>query len=257
MRVERAGGPTIRRVSDLDPSAASAASAAGHPAAIVPAASVILLRDGTDGLEVLLVRRTAKASFAADAWVFPGGRIDPEDGLDPLSMEAARQGAARETLEEAGMVVDPGALIPYARWSPPPESPKRFLTWLFVVAAEAAAEVTVDGGEITEHEWIRPADALAARDAGRVTLLAPTFVTICDLAGRADVAAVLQAAQSAPPRFFQTHIAFMARSDNPEKREVVSLWEGDAGYESRDASATGPRHRLLMGEAPWHYERSL
>ena len=54
-----------------------------------------------------MLRRTAKASFAADAWVFPGGRVDPEDGLDPLSLEAARQGAARETREEAGIVVDP------------------------------------------------------------------------------------------------------------------------------------------------------
>ncbi len=225
-------------------------------AEVFPAASVIVVRDGTGGLEVLMLRRTAKASFAADAWVFPGGRIDPEDGLDPLSMEAARQGAARETVEEAGIVVDPAELIPYAQWCPPPESPKRFLTWFFVVAAPAGREVTVDGREITEHEWVRPADAIAGRDAGRIGLLPPTWVTLHELSGRASVEVVLQAARDRKPPFFETHIAFLAREDDPEKQDVVSLWEGDAGYETRDASLPGPRHRLRMAAGPWTYEVS-
>jgi 8-oxo-dGTP pyrophosphatase MutT (NUDIX family) len=248
------GGPTIRHVSE--PAKNQPAKA---PAVIQPAASVILVRDGSDGLgglEVLLLRRTAKASFAPEAWVFPGGRIDPGDGLDPLSLEAARQGAARETVEEAGVIVDPAALIPYAQWCPPPESPKRFLTWFFVVAAPSVGGVTVDGGEITEHEWVRPADAIAARDEGRVDLLPPTWMTLWDLARRQTVAEVLAAAQEAPPPYFETHIAFLPREDDPSKQDVVALWEGDAGYELRDATLPGPRHRLRMGEPPWVYEGS-
>ena len=85
--VPRAGGPTIRHVSEP----AKTQPAGLLPTRSLPAASVILVRDGTAGLEVLMLRRTAKASFAPDAWVFPGGRIDPEDGLDPLSLEAARR----------------------------------------------------------------------------------------------------------------------------------------------------------------------
>jgi 8-oxo-dGTP pyrophosphatase MutT (NUDIX family) len=217
---------------------------------------VILVRDGSQGLEVLMLRRTAKASFAADAWVFPGGRIDPEDGVDPDSLEAARQGAARETMEEAGMAVDPATLVPFSRWCPPPESPKRFLTWLFVAPAPAADEVTVDGGEITEHEWIRPGEAIAARDEGRITLLPPTWVTLWELSHRDNVAEVLAAADRDEPPFFETHIAFVSRDDDPEKKDVVSLWEGDAGYEDRDPTAAGPRHRLRMGNPPWRYERT-
>jgi 8-oxo-dGTP pyrophosphatase MutT (NUDIX family) len=222
--------------------------------AVTPAASVILLRDGQDGLEVLMLRRTAKASFAPDAWVFPGGRVDPEDGADPLSLEAAQVAAARETSEEAGIVVNPEDLIPYSLWCPPPESPRRFLTWFFVASVPLKGEVTVDGGEITEHEWVRPAGAIAARDEGKVALLPPTWVTLWDLDQRADVAVVLQAARDNDPPYFETHIGFLTRPDSPEKQDVVAMWEGDAGYIARDPSVAGARHRLRMGEPPWLYE---
>jgi 8-oxo-dGTP pyrophosphatase MutT (NUDIX family) len=235
------------------PTAASPSAGEVEP---VPAASVVLLRDGAQGLEVLMLRRTSKASFAADAWVFPGGRIDPEDGEDPMSMEASRTGAARETLEEASVVVDPQALIPFSRWCPPPESPKRFLTWMFVAAAPSADEVTVDGSEITAHEWVHPTDAIAARDEGRITLLPPTWVTLWELSQHARVSDVLAAARAAEPTFFETHIAFQARANDPEKRDVVSMWEGDAGYGNRDPQTPGARHRLVMSDPPWRYERT-
>ena len=108
-RTPESGGPTIRRVSQpaerppgFTPEITSESRPAPGGVDPVPAASVILLRDGAQGLEVLMLRRTSKASFGPGAWVFPGGRIDPGDGADPTSMEAARQGAARETMEEAG-----------------------------------------------------------------------------------------------------------------------------------------------------------
>ena len=37
--------------------------------------------------------------------------------------------------------------------------------------------------------------------------------------------------------YFETHIVFVPRDDDPAKQDVVSLWEGDAGYESRDPHA--------------------
>lgn len=50
-----------------------------------PAATVLLLRDASTaggaatGIEVLMTRRSATASFAPGAYVFPGGGIDPAD----------------------------------------------------------------------------------------------------------------------------------------------------------------------------------
>jgi len=54
-----------------------------HPAPAVeirPAATLMLVRDGVDGMEVLMLRRHPDSVFAADAWVFPGGAVDPADG---------------------------------------------------------------------------------------------------------------------------------------------------------------------------------
>jgi 8-oxo-dGTP pyrophosphatase MutT (NUDIX family) len=45
----------------------------------VAAATVVLIRDASEGIEVLLARRNSKIYFAGGAWVFPGGRIDAED----------------------------------------------------------------------------------------------------------------------------------------------------------------------------------
>jgi recombination protein RecT len=47
-----------------------------------PAATVVLLRPGPAGLETLLTRRPTTMSFASDAHVFPGGRVDPA-GAEP------------------------------------------------------------------------------------------------------------------------------------------------------------------------------
>jgi 8-oxo-dGTP pyrophosphatase MutT (NUDIX family) len=44
-----------------------------------PAATLVLVRPGAGGREVLLLRRPSTSSFAPDAWVFPGGRVDDSD----------------------------------------------------------------------------------------------------------------------------------------------------------------------------------
>jgi 8-oxo-dGTP pyrophosphatase MutT (NUDIX family) len=87
----------------------------------IPAATVAVLRDGAEGLEVFLVKRSAKMAFMPDAHVFPGGRVDPDDAVvamvggeaDCLRMQvegaSAYQAAAiRETYEEAGILLADG-----------------------------------------------------------------------------------------------------------------------------------------------------
>lgn len=77
----------------------------------IPAATLILFRDGPDGSELLFVERAAAMRFAAGALVFPGGRMDVGDHAlaatfdgDP-EQNAARIAAIRETIEEAGIAV--------------------------------------------------------------------------------------------------------------------------------------------------------
>ena len=50
-----------------------------EPARLFSAATVLLLRDGPKGLEILMTRRSMNASFAPGAYVFPGGGIDAAD----------------------------------------------------------------------------------------------------------------------------------------------------------------------------------
>ena len=60
------------------------------------AATVLLVRDTKDqGIEVFLVERASKANFGG-AFVFPGGKVDPEDGLD--NMEAITTGLSDQCL---------------------------------------------------------------------------------------------------------------------------------------------------------------
>ena len=80
-----------------------------------PAATVVILRDGRDGLEVFMVVRHHEIDFASGALVFPGGKVDQQD-FDPAWAELAPSAAgapdraflvaaARETFEEAGLVL--------------------------------------------------------------------------------------------------------------------------------------------------------
>jgi glyoxylase-like metal-dependent hydrolase (beta-lactamase superfamily II)/8-oxo-dGTP pyrophosphatase MutT (NUDIX family) len=76
------------------------ASTAAVP--IRPAATLVLLRDGADGLEVFMVQRAARAVFLGGAYVFPGGALDTADA-DP-AMQALIAGIdAREADERLGL----------------------------------------------------------------------------------------------------------------------------------------------------------
>jgi 8-oxo-dGTP pyrophosphatase MutT (NUDIX family) len=80
-----------------------------------PASTVVILRDGTDGIEVFLVVRHHAIDFASGALVFPGGKVDADDS-GPAWGELSAQGpatpdrsffvaAGRETFEEAGLML--------------------------------------------------------------------------------------------------------------------------------------------------------
>jgi ADP-ribose pyrophosphatase YjhB (NUDIX family) len=180
--------------------------------------------------------------------VFPGGRVDAgelEGAPDPLS--AARLAAARETHEEAHLIVDPRELVYYSHWTTPPIMPKRFATWFFVVRAPIDDIVTVDGGEIDDHLWVRPTEALERQRRDEIELMPPTFVTLTELAACASVAEALHRAARREAPVFEPH--FVARPGLP----TVSIYAGDAGYEASDPDAHGIRHRMVMARGDWQY----
>lgn len=195
------------------------------PAPPRPAATLLLLRDGRAGLEVLMVARAREVDFASGALVFPGGRVEAADAAlappqDPLG--AFRVAAIRETFEECGvllarpgvlpggvggfraalarggLVPDAGALVHFAHWITPAHSPKRYDTHFFLARAPAGQDAVHDGREAVEAVWVRPEEALAEAEAGRRTLVFPTRLNLRRLAGFGSVAAALSAAAATP-----------------------------------------------------------
>jgi len=109
--------------------AESVAHPPATPAPAHPSATIVLMRDGDGGPEVLLLRRNRSSGFVPGAYVFPGGRVDGADAsaglvarLDGLDAPAAAErleitdeggppalayylAAIREAFEETGILV--------------------------------------------------------------------------------------------------------------------------------------------------------
>jgi 8-oxo-dGTP pyrophosphatase MutT (NUDIX family) len=213
-----------------------AAAFRGPPAPALRAATVVLLRPAPPGFQVYALRRRAAMVFGG-VYAFPGGRVDPADdptGLRPgwgarLGLPEAEAGAVvaaaiRELYEETGVLLAAGAgpadeadraalvarettlgavvqrrglrlrddlLVPWSRWVTPEFEPRRFDTWFFVAALPAGQQPRDVSGEADRTTWVDPADA------GHLTMLPPTLVTLAELSAYPDVAAVLAAERDA------------------------------------------------------------
>jgi 8-oxo-dGTP pyrophosphatase MutT (NUDIX family) len=177
------------------------------------AASLIGVRDGADGPEVLVIERTLDHRFLPGYVAFPGGAVDPAD-RDLAERwfgnagEAARAAAVRELAEEIGLAVTGDAVVAagpdrslapidaspprldmlqeIARWIAPRDVPVRFDARYYAVRMQDAADPDPDGAEAGRAWWISPTDLLAAWESEEVRLYWPTHYTVVALAGRRD-----------------------------------------------------------------------
>jgi 8-oxo-dGTP pyrophosphatase MutT (NUDIX family) len=177
------GGPGRSGVGELD---AAARLADGPPARARTAASVIVVRDGGSGPEVLLVKRNPQARFMGGVWVFPGGAVDAADGGE--GDEAHRAAAVRELAEEAGIRgLDAGHLVKFSRWITPVELAIRFDTHFFIAQLPAGQTPVVDGSECVDQAWFTAEAGLEAHAAGTILLVLPTIRQLEQLRGFASV----------------------------------------------------------------------
>ncbi|MGZ8335021.1 MAG: NUDIX domain-containing protein [Allosphingosinicella sp.] len=185
------------------------------PPAIPAATLVLMREREEGPPEILMTERHSGMAFAAGALVFPGGRIDPEDEAAAAEFPgfadaAARIAAIRETIEETGIVpaVAPvasdedaamvradlaggaalpdalakrglmlqlGALTPFARWKPNFRETRRFDTLFFIAEAETdAAEAELAEAEAVRSLWASAAEILAEIEAGCAHAIFPT-----------------------------------------------------------------------------------
>jgi 8-oxo-dGTP pyrophosphatase MutT (NUDIX family) len=200
----------------------------GEPAEPRPAASVILLRRGgrhsSRGLEVLLGKRTSKASFMPNVWVFPGGGVDSRPGADPDETEY-RAAAMRELEEESAVVLDSDAdMVPFSRWITPREVKMRYDTRFYLVLAPAHCTPQPDGDEIVELGWFAPGDALERHTSGEMLLV---FPTIKQLEGLLEFDTAEDALAAARTRKVEPILPKVGKVDG----EPRVLLPGDLGYD--------------------------
>ena len=178
-----------------------------------PAATVMLLRDTPQGIEVFMLRRTTAAAFAGGMYVFPGGKVDAADGDGDEGYVIA---AIRECYEEAGVLLATDAngamvsdghpvlahrravhdgevdlralcaehhllpaiddLIWVSHWiTPVGETSRRFDTRFFMAVAPLVQSSRHDDNETIASTWVRPQDALRQHEHGELTMMPPTI----------------------------------------------------------------------------------
>lgn len=257
--------PTVRRVSDPrnTPAPDGAPDPTGVP--VKPAATVMLIRDAGDGLEVFMLRRTLSAAFGSGMYVFPGGKVDAVDGTDVD--RAHRLAAVRECFEEAGVLlahdasshpvtdghpilarrhdvhdgtrellelcaehglsIDLDQLAFVSHWITPVGEGRRFDTRFYVAAAPHGQTSVHDDSETIASLWARPDDALARQATGELTMMPPTIKNLQYLSGFRTVAEAMTASHALPtPPVILPRIRFAA-----DGRILGVALPGDDDYE--------------------------
>jgi 8-oxo-dGTP pyrophosphatase MutT (NUDIX family) len=220
----------------------------------VPAATVMLLRDTADGLQVLLMRRHAASGVLGGAHVFPGGKLDPADhdapghgvgaaqvaalaepALDAATAAALYRAAVRETQEECGLRLDVATLWPWSRWVTPRQpsvTNKRFDTRFFVAAAPAGQEARHDDHEATEAVWLTPREGLQRYWDGAIDFAPPQIMSLAQLTRVGGVAQALALARSrapalvAPEAFDEGGCRVICYPGDPRHSVAQPVWDG-------------------------------
>jgi 8-oxo-dGTP pyrophosphatase MutT (NUDIX family) len=171
----------------------------------------MVLRPDPAGMAVYMTRRSSRSRFMPDAYVFPGGAVDPADGEPPQAFAVA---ALRELFEEAGILIasdatgspaaldaaqlaalrarcaegaplaellgahaltlDTSALTYYSNWITPASEPIRFDAHFFVARAPEGQAGLADATEVHDGRWFVPRRALASAERKELTIRFPT-----------------------------------------------------------------------------------
>lgn len=223
---------------------------ATKPAPPLPAATLVLLRDGPAGVEVLLLRRNRATRFAPGAFVFPGGQVDAADASsatvrawDGLTPDAAAQrldldrnasppaiayyaAAVRETFEETGV-------LPCVRPAGARTHPNR-------PESRTAARESLLEGSASFHQVLRDLDL---RLDGTALVYAAHWVTPAAAPRRYDT------------RFFATRAPADSTAAHDERETTGAYWlsPADALARHRDGKLplVFPTRRTLEDFQPF------
>ena len=145
-------------------------------------------REAFEETGLLLARRRGGASF-----------VEGEAALALSDWRARIEGDDRlflEMMRAHHLVIAADAIHPFAHWIAPASVHKRFDTLFFAAMAPPGQIPQADGREALEALFLRPADAIAASEAGARKIIFPTRRNLERLAAFDDCAAILADAAS-------------------------------------------------------------
>ena len=200
---------------------------------VVPAATIVLLREFKTELKVLLLRRNPDLVFAANNWVFPGGKIEPSEisGENGDLFRASKIAAIRECLEETQIDISELELTPISHWTTPKFRPKRFATQFFISKFPAACDVRVDQSEIVEFQWLSAVNALQKHRDNELEMMPPTLVTLSEISKFEEYEDIIKYYSKRENRSYNPR---MKIHEDDEHVDASFLYEGDSGYDQTD-----------------------
>ena len=205
------------------------------------ASTAMIGRDQNSRLEVLLLKRNKALDFAGGVWVFPGGKVDDHELVHSKNeLEAAKIASVREAHEEANIIIDHNKLIFFRHWTTPVDEPRRFATYFFFVDTDFYnSDVQIDDGEIKDHLWLTPSEALDRMKARELNMMPPTIMSLQLISNCRSTKEARSFLREQKP-LFVLPVLKMKNSC------AICLYEGDAGYHSGNEDVKGARHRYTM-----------
>lgn len=220
---DRAGG-TLARVRGLEATAAGASLGEED-------------LDRALGLYVAAIRET-----------FEEAGILLAEGAESIDLEATRarlhggEDFAALALEH-GLTLRADQLVPWSRWVTPLMERRRYDARFFLARAPHEQEAAHDRIEVTEGEWLRPAEALEKWERGAILLPPPTLRTLEELTAFESVDAAVEAARAkAPPKVVMPHFVQL------EDTAALTL-PGDPEHPVKERRIAGPTRFVLVDGA--------
>jgi 8-oxo-dGTP pyrophosphatase MutT (NUDIX family) len=228
-------------------------------APIRASATVVMLRDTPEGLEVFLLKRHGLSDVLGGAYVFPGGKVDASDADEALHAKldlatdvlhaalhepdltvveatAVFVAALRETYEEAGVQLAASELVPWSRWVTPAVGGvvrKRFDTRFFIARLPSGQQARHDDHETTDSAWLNPREALRRYWDGDIQLAPPQIMSLAHLSRHARAEEALAAARGRRPPLIHPE------SFQQDGARVI-CYPGDERHSQRERALPGP-----------------
>lgn len=213
---------------------------------LIPAATLILIKDSQDGIKTLLLQRQSKVSFLPNTWVFPGGIIEQQDQQAQNDLwQTAKLAAIRETQEEAGLSIASHQAVPFSRWIAPKEAGKRFDTHFFIATSETT-QTALQDSEIQAGQWIKPIDAIRQHQEQQLTIIPPTLVSLEWIKHFDNCQSAMQYFQQQTPMIFEPKVCF-------HQEQTIMLYHDDVAYRDLDIQRQGKKHRCVLNGHAWQY----